>query len=62
MGILADAALTAGGHVTGIIPEVFIEKEQAHRGLTELIEVPDMTTRKRDSWNPEMPFLSFPAV
>ena len=46
MGILADA-LTAGGHVTGIIPEVFIEKEQAHRGLTELIEVPDMTTRKK---------------
>lgn len=47
MGILADAALTAGGHVTGIIPEVFIEKEQAHRGLTELIEVSDMTTRKK---------------
>ena len=34
MGICADAAMAAGGEVTGIIPEVFIAKEQAHRGLT----------------------------
>ena len=46
MGLCADAALAAGGKVTGIIPEVFIEKEQAHRGLTELLEVPDMMSRK----------------
>lgn len=46
MGLAADAALAAGGKVTGIIPEVFIAKEQAHRGITELIEVPDMVTRK----------------
>ena len=47
MGICADAAMAAGGTVTGVIPEVFIAKEQAHRGLTELLEVPDMTVRKR---------------
>lgn len=47
MGICADAAMAAGGKVTGVIPEVFIAKEQAHRGLTELIEVPDMTIRKQ---------------
>ncbi len=47
MGICADAAMAAGGEVTGVIPEVFIAKEQAHRGLTELLEVPDMTVRKR---------------
>ena len=47
MGICADAAMAAGGEVTGIIPEVFIAKEQAHRGLTALIEVPDMTVRKQ---------------
>lgn len=47
MGICADAAMATGGEVTGIIPEVFIAKEQAHRGLTALIEVPDMTVRKQ---------------
>lgn len=47
MGICADAAMAAGGEVTGVIPEVFIAKEQAHRGLTALIEVADMTVRKQ---------------
>ncbi len=47
MGICADAAMAAGGKVTGIIPEVFIAKEQAHRGITELIEVENMTIRKQ---------------
>lgn len=47
MGIAADAAMAAGGAVTGIIPQVFIEKEQAHRLITELIEVSDMEERKR---------------
>ena len=47
MGICADAAMAAGGEVTGIIPEVFIAKEQAHRGITKLIEVPDMVERKK---------------
>ncbi len=47
MGICADAAMAAGGIVTGVIPEVFIAKEQAHRNLTELLEVPDLVTRKR---------------
>ena len=42
MGIAADAALAAGGKVVGIIPEVFIAAEQAHRLITELIEVPDL--------------------
>ena len=47
MGICADAAMAAGGKVTGVIPEVFIAKEQAHRGITELIEVENMTIRKQ---------------
>ncbi|MFR6111838.1 MAG: LOG family protein [Dialister invisus] len=33
--------------VVGIIPEVFIAAEQAHRLITELIEVPDLMARKR---------------
>ncbi len=47
MGILADAALKAGGAVTGIIPEHIRAREIPHTGLTKLHVVPDMHTRKR---------------
>lgn len=47
MGILADAAMAAGGEVVGVIPRIFVAKEQAHRGITRLLEVEDMDTRKR---------------
>ena len=46
MGILADAVLAAGGHVTGVIPESLVAKEVAHRGLTELRVVASMHERK----------------
>jgi uncharacterized protein (TIGR00730 family) len=47
MGSVADATLAAGGRVVGIIPEALVEKEWAHRGLTELHIVPTMHERKR---------------
>jgi uncharacterized protein (TIGR00730 family) len=47
MGIVADAALKAGGKVTGIIPEHIRAKEVQHTNLTKLHVVPDMHTRKR---------------
>jgi uncharacterized protein (TIGR00730 family) len=47
MGAVADAALHAGGQVTGIIPQLLTEWEQQHQQLTELIVVPDMHTRKK---------------
>ncbi len=47
MGAVADAALQAGGHVTGIIPKLLTEWEQQHHNLTELIIVNDMHTRKK---------------
>lgn len=47
MGLLADAALAAGGQVTGIIPAAMREAEWAHDGLTELLVVDSMHTRKR---------------
>ncbi len=47
MGIVANAALAAGGTVIGIIPEHIREQEIQHKGLTELHVVPDMHTRKR---------------
>ena len=46
MGILADAALEAGGEVTGVIPGFLHVKEVAHSGLTELITVETMHARK----------------
>jgi uncharacterized protein (TIGR00730 family) len=46
MGVLADAALGAGGHVIGVMPEALIAKEVAHRGLSELKVVKSMHERK----------------
>lgn len=46
MGIVADAALTAGGHVTGIIPRHIEEREVSHTTLSELIVVDTMHARK----------------
>jgi hypothetical protein len=46
MGAVADAALNAGGTVTGVIPQFLKTKEVAHAGLTELITVDNMHERK----------------
>ncbi len=46
MGILADAALAAGGKVIGVIPESLMAKEVGHQGLTELRIVKSMHERK----------------
>jgi uncharacterized protein (TIGR00730 family) len=46
MGELADAALAAGGEVTGIIPRSLENPEIAHYGLTELHVVDTLHRRK----------------
>jgi uncharacterized protein (TIGR00730 family) len=46
MGILADAALTAGGRVTGVITESLAGHEIAHGGLARLEVVTSMHQRK----------------
>ena len=46
MGVLADAALAAGGEVIGVIPQALIDREIGHRGLTELRIVGSMHERK----------------
>ncbi|WP_260581314.1 TIGR00730 family Rossman fold protein [Sphingopyxis sp. PET50] len=46
MGAIADATLAEGGHVTGVIPQALVDKEVAHRGLTELHIVNSMHERK----------------
>lgn len=46
MGVVADAALEAGGRVTGVIPQQLVDRELAHSGLTELFVVRNMHERK----------------
>jgi uncharacterized protein (TIGR00730 family) len=47
MGVLANAALQAGGEVVGVIPSFLRARELAHDGLSELIEVDSMHLRKQ---------------
>ncbi len=46
MGALADAALAAGGRVTGVIPRALMDRELGHVGVTDLRIVADMHERK----------------
>jgi uncharacterized protein (TIGR00730 family) len=46
MGVLADAALAAGGRVVGVIPHALVQRELAHAGLSELHVVDTMHERK----------------
>ena len=46
MGVLADAALGAGGRVVGVIPRALWDREVGHRGTTEIHIVETMHERK----------------
>src|SRR5689334_13523463 len=46
MGVLADAALAAGGEVIGVIPRALVDLEVAHTGLRDLRVVDSMHERK----------------
>jgi len=46
MGVVADAVLAEGGEVIGVIPETLVDREIAHRRLTELRVVQTMHERK----------------
>jgi uncharacterized protein (TIGR00730 family) len=46
MGAIADAALSAGGEVIGVIPQGLVDREVAHRGLTDLRIVSTLHERK----------------
>jgi uncharacterized protein (TIGR00730 family) len=46
MGVLADAAMTAGGEVIGVLPDALKGRELAHNGLTRLELVGSMHERK----------------
>ena len=60
MGAAAHAALAAGGHVTGVIPDFFDEYEVAEKRISELIIVKDMHERKRIMFERSDAFVAFP--
>jgi uncharacterized protein (TIGR00730 family) len=47
MGVVADAALEAGGRAIGVIPRFLYAREVGHPGLTELELVETLAERKR---------------
>ncbi|QYX52328.1 TIGR00730 family Rossman fold protein [Pseudomonas sp. S07E 245] len=46
MGVVADAAMAAGGEVVGIIPQSLLDAEVGHKGLSRLEVVDGMHARK----------------
>ena len=46
MGVLADAVLAAGGQAIGVIPQALVDRELAHKELTDLRIVDTMHQRK----------------
>ena len=46
MGVLADAVLAEGGEVIGVIPRALMDREIAHRDVTEMRVVGSMHERK----------------
>ena len=47
MGTISNAALQAGGTVTGVIPRFMVEQGWHHQGLTHLVETETMHERKQ---------------
>lgn len=60
MGTVARAALQAGGHVTGIIPDFLKSREHMLDGIQETIVVPDMHTRKKLMFDRSDAFVALP--
>ena len=60
MGILADAALAAGGEVIGVIPRKMIARELAHTGVSSLIPVNSMHERKQKMADIADAFIALP--
>ena len=60
MGAVADAALDAGGHVIGVIPEFLREREVAHEALSECLIVDDLFERKAMMFERSDAFVALP--
>jgi uncharacterized protein (TIGR00730 family) len=60
MGALAGAVLARGGNVTGIIPELLVNKEHMLAGAQEMIVTRDMHERKRVMFEKADAFVALP--
>jgi uncharacterized protein (TIGR00730 family) len=60
MGVLADAALAAGAKVTGVMPSMLVDREIAHRSLSELVVVESMHARKAEMARRSHAFVALP--
>jgi uncharacterized protein (TIGR00730 family) len=60
MGILADTVMNNGGQVYGVIPGFLMEKELAHKKITELFVVDSMHERKSKIYDLSHAFLALP--
>ena len=60
MGVVADAVLSAGGTVLGVIPEFLTQWEVAHERVTEMVVTDSMHTRKRRLYEESDAFLVMP--
>ena len=60
MGLAADAALAAGGHVIGIIPRLLMDAEAGHGGVSELHVVETMHERKYKLFTLSDAFVALP--
>ncbi len=60
MGELAESVLSAGGKVTGVEPQFFIDAGFEYNAITELIVTKDMTERKGKMIEMGDAFIAFP--
>ncbi|GGA17855.1 TIGR00730 family Rossman fold protein [Dyella nitratireducens] len=60
MGTVANAALSGGGKVIGVIPRQLVEREVAHKGLTDLVVVDTMHQRKTRMYELSDAFVALP--
>jgi uncharacterized protein (TIGR00730 family) len=60
MGALAGVVLARGGNVTGIIPELLVNKEHMLAGAQEIIVTRDMHERKRVMFEKADAFVALP--
>ncbi|MDN4166887.1 TIGR00730 family Rossman fold protein [Cytophagales bacterium LB-30] len=60
MGVVANAALQAGGEVLGVIPHFMAPKEVAHKGLSQLLWVDSMHERKQKMFEISDGFIAMP--
>lgn len=60
MGVVANAALEAGGQVIGVIPRFLVDKEIAHGKLSQLFVVESMHERKAQMVELSDAFIALP--